>query len=157
MKHFIFSVLLLGLLLCSFGCNKNPHGVTMVTGIVTLDDQPLDQATVIFHPPEGNQAASGRTDAEGKFAVTTGSSEAGTGAQPGHYQVAIAKMGLSPEGERLEAEAMRTGRVFNSVNYTISLIPKIYGNPATSGFEATVEKGKKNHFIFKLEGSAPNQ
>jgi len=124
----------------------------MVTGIVTLDGEPLDQATVVFHPPEGNQSASGRTDAQGKFTITTGSSEAGTGAQPGHYQISITKRGLSPEGERLEAEAMRIGREFNSANYVISKIPSMYGNPATSGFEATVEKGQKNHFEFKLEG-----
>jgi len=151
MKHFILLLFLSMLFVCSFGCKKNPHGVTMVTGIVTIDDQPLDAATIVFHPPEGNQSASGRTDAQGQFTVTTGSSDGGTGAQPGHYQVSVTKMGLSPLGEQLEAEALREGREFYSIPHTISLIPQKYNNPATSGFEATVEKGQKNHFEFKLE------
>src|SRR5262245_38254316 len=42
-----------------------------VTGTVTLDGKPLAGAQVVFQPKSGGQAASGTTDAQGKFTLTT--------------------------------------------------------------------------------------
>ncbi len=60
------------------------------SGTVTFDGKPVDGATVTFIPTEGKiQPATGRTDAQGKYSLTTFRS--GDGAQPGAYQVTVTK------------------------------------------------------------------
>lgn len=60
-------------LVCVFiaGCSKSkgpPKIVQLpVTGTVTLDGQPLADADIIFLPPEGMGAFSGRTKADGTY------------------------------------------------------------------------------------------
>lgn len=74
-----------GLLLTAMGCGSK---LTVVTGAVTLDDQPLAAATVIFMPKnEAQSPAQGTTDADGHYTLEQ---EAGTeGIQPGEYSVRI--------------------------------------------------------------------
>lgn len=59
-----------------------------VSGIVKLDGQPVQGAVVTFHPEQGSgRVASGTTDSEGRFALTT--LESGDGAFPGDYKVTV--------------------------------------------------------------------
>ncbi|MCH5373930.1 MAG: carboxypeptidase-like regulatory domain-containing protein, partial [Planctomycetes bacterium] len=57
-----------------------------VTGIVTLDGEPLEGAKVIFQPKKG-QPAAGITDGKGRYSLTT--LENHDGAVPGQYRVII--------------------------------------------------------------------
>lgn len=62
--------LLLGMLLCLAGCNKPEHpDVGRVSGVVTLDGQPLAEATIMFQPAEG-RASVATTDSAGKYSMT---------------------------------------------------------------------------------------
>jgi hypothetical protein len=86
-------LLLPALLLAAAGCGGQGRPVK-VEGVVTLDGQPLSGATVTFAPAEGGRPASGRTDADGSFRLTTFRSD--DGALPGEYKVIIV-VGEEPE------------------------------------------------------------
>ena len=94
------AILLIGLALL-IGCSSS-HGTATVSGTVTYKNQPVDGATVIFHPKgEGPTAkpAQGKTDGGGHFTVTTyfGPDEHPTGALPGDYAVTVTKID-EPQG-----------------------------------------------------------
>jgi len=79
--------------LATAGCGGN--GLVTVTGKVTLDGQPLSDATVIFVPVEGANKTTtpgGRTDESGVFYLMT--REPNDGAMPGEYNVTITKKEL---------------------------------------------------------------
>lgn len=97
----------LGLLVCTLamaGCGGSsaPEGLINVYGNVTLDGEPLPNATVIFTPVEGGRPAAGVTDSGGDYELEY---SAGTeGALPGKYQVSIstATTETNDEGEDVE-------------------------------------------------------
>jgi len=81
------------LLLAGSGCGSGVAKLYKVSGKVTLDGQPVSEATVEFEPidPAGGQKpASGRTGSDGTFSLTTNTS--GDGAVAGKYKVAIKKI-----------------------------------------------------------------
>jgi hypothetical protein len=60
-----FWLLLLGLL--SDGCRKSGPELAPVSGHVTLNGKPLENADVVFQPDNGKSPSLGRTDAEGHY------------------------------------------------------------------------------------------
>ena len=79
-------VLILGLAGACAGCG----GLPAVRGVVTLDNDPVANAVVIFHPQfENGKQASARTDDRGRFDLNT--YEVGKGAAPGEYKVTVFK------------------------------------------------------------------
>ncbi|MAT68002.1 MAG: hypothetical protein CMJ58_00600 [Planctomycetaceae bacterium] len=70
-------------------------------GTVTMDGQPLVNATVSFDRGEGpieQRLYSGKTDAQGRYAAgPTWSS--GTGVEPGSYKVMITSVELPPDAD----------------------------------------------------------
>ena len=78
--------------LTAAGCSSNPAvypEVADVVGVVTLDGQPLEGATVTF-APEAGRASSGVTDSTGRYSLNyTGSIR---GAMLGAHRVMIKKM-----------------------------------------------------------------
>lgn len=123
--------LLLSVLLA--GCGSGGPELTPVSGTVTLDGKPLAEAGVLFTPQEGGRPASGSTDAEGRFTLTTKTS--GDGAMLGMNQVAVSKVvfAQSPaaDGAPNPSAAMRPQ----------SLIPVRYGDVKTSGLTVEVKPG----------------
>src|SRR5690349_16946793 len=88
----VHSGLLGCLTLLSLGCGSN---LVPAEGTVTLDGQPLANASVGFVPDEeGLQTASGTTDKNGRFRLMIGDRKAG--ALPGKYKVLVSKF-LVPE------------------------------------------------------------
>ena len=85
--------LLLGMLA---GCSGG-HGTASVNGAVLYKNQPVDGATVIFHP-QGDAAiqkpAQGKSESSGRFSVTTyfGPDNQAAGALPGDYKVTVTKI-----------------------------------------------------------------
>jgi hypothetical protein len=82
--------LLWGLLLAASagvaGCSRG--GPVKVNGTITLDGKPLPGATVTFLPSrEGGRSASGLTEADGSFNLTT--FKPGDGALPGEYKITV--------------------------------------------------------------------
>jgi uncharacterized protein (TIGR03067 family) len=70
--------------------DKNDKALVPVEGRVTLDGKPLANATVVFVPVDkGGQRATGTTDQDGKYKLTTLGKKAGV--RPGRYKVVISK------------------------------------------------------------------
>ena len=60
-----FWLLLLGLV--SDGCRKSGPELAPVSGRVTLNGKPLENADVVFQPDNGKSPAIARTDADGRY------------------------------------------------------------------------------------------
>ncbi len=127
-------LLLLALLLCwwSFG----PHsGGSVVTGQVTLNNEPLTGAQVIFLGEEENNQGNllAVTDEEGYYRLL---GQAGV-IPPGKYKVVVTKMALKdgtrPEGRTLE-QARRQGLLQN-------VLPKAYEDRATTPLDVNIGAG----------------
>lgn len=74
-------------MLLAAGCGGEGKTIK-VAGVVTLDGKPLSGATVTFIPVGEGRAASGMTDADGNFRLTTFRTE--DGALAGEYKVTVA-------------------------------------------------------------------
>jgi len=73
-------------LMAAAGCGGKDKPVK-VSGVVTLDGAPLADAKVTYINTSGGRSAWGLTDSEGKFALTTITSN--DGALPGEYKVTV--------------------------------------------------------------------
>ncbi len=146
-------VLCLLLLLASsgwIGCG-GPTGLAetvVATGTVTYHGQPVGDATVVFAPEGPGRAATGRTDAKGRFQLTT--LVPGDGALCGKYRVTVFKTdvagGMSEE-ESL-AYVQKHGRPPTVT--TKEMLPVKYKTAETSGLSAEVVTGGRNDFSFDL-------
>ena len=103
-----------------------------VQGQVTLDGEPVANATIVFKPVDvakfkWREQPQAKSDAEGRFTVFT--YEANDGAPAGDYRVGIAILAAAEEEGsdqvRREKAAVK--------------IPARYGDAATSGLAAKVE------------------
>ena len=93
------------LLVSLSGCGKGPER-PLVTGLVTLDDKPLTEATIHFFPapagPEATTAAFGAvTDAEGRYKTI---------AAPGSYRIVVLKWARK-DGQPLDPSADDPGQL----------------------------------------------
>ncbi len=126
---------LLMLLLMGCGGESKPSTVP-VTGLVTLNGEPVAEASVTFYPQEG-RSASGVTDSSGIFTLTT--FEAGDGAIAGKHRVSIGKQSNVPAGNTPEELAKIKEE-----------IPSKYNNAETSGLTADVVAGQDAPIDFNL-------
>ncbi len=117
-----------------------------VSGTVTQGGTSVTGATVRFEPADGSKGATGRTDDQGEYTLSTFA--AGDGALAGDYRVTVVKM----EGEGAQAVSE------DDPNYTgeekdvemKNVLPEKYSNVETSELTATVTEGT-NTFDFPLE------
>lgn len=109
-----------------------------VSGVVTLDDQPVADAGVLFCPAETGTPAGGTTDANGRFRLATINTP---GVLPGEYRVTVAKKEVSgmiglgiigPQGMQVKW-----------------IVPEKYGKLETSGLRAVVGRDH-TEFSFAL-------
>ena len=134
------------------GCNSGPrHPPTYpVSGTVMQEGKPLAGATVVFVPAEGavgQEAATGVTDAEGRFKLTTYSAD--DGANAGDYQIKVSKFdGKAPTKEEQESyisyeeeQKMQFAADEKPTPPSKNLLKAKYANEATSGFTFSVKKG----------------
>jgi hypothetical protein len=138
-KHLSFAIALV----CLLGCSSS-HGTATVSGTVLYKDQPVDGATVIFHPKgEGPSAkpAQGKTDSGGHFTLTTyfSPAEQPAGALPGEYAVTVTKID-EPQGAY---DPHKDPPLKNHV-------PAKYSTPQQSPLSASIKPGT-NRPEFKLE------
>lgn len=135
-----YSLLLLPLITfliagCGGGPDDAPKTVE-VTGIVTMQGNPVADASVVFIPKSGPSAV-GSTDATGKYSLKTGKA---IGAIPGSHLVTITSGGEIPMPGTEEAKA----------DQAKPLIPPSYGDPKKSGLSAEVQDSGANVIDFKL-------
>jgi hypothetical protein len=127
------------------GCSgvKSGPATVEVTGTVTINGSPVDEAIVLFTPEigasDGRLASQATTDSEGRFKLTThvGGGKFKSGIVPGKYEVAITK--LDPAA------------VKNPFSPPKNLLPPKYADPKTSQLKAQVAAGQTNHFQFPLK------
>lgn len=136
------------ILLAGCGGTAGVDGVVPVTGAVEYQGQAVQGATVVFHPNDQGRAASGITDAQGRFELTT--LTAGDGALPGTYQVTVTKTevvggGTGEEEPGSSALAPGAGPTVNS------LLPEKYNRLETSGLSAEVVASGKNDVVLRLD------
>jgi hypothetical protein len=101
---------------------------------VLLGGTPVADARVVFSPVGHENAAAGKTDAAGRFRLTT--FDADDGAAAGEYQVMVMKFTV------IEHEG-------GGVTETHDL-PEKYRDPAASGLKATVPEGGVKDLKFEL-------
>ena len=137
------------------GCGRRGPAVEMVEGVVLLDGDPVEGATICFSPAESGGKgeaglpAAGRTGAGGTFRLNAiGGARSGAGTKVGEYVVTVMKQESDPLPEP-DPNAPPT-----IVEIRVrELLPKAYRLPATSPLKATVKKGM-NTYRFELSSSA---
>jgi len=140
-----------GLLLGIAGCSSGPPGPPLapVTGTVTLDDKPLSGAMILLVPTgeTRGQGGTARTDAAGKFTVTTPDGKY-KGTVAGTYQVVINKY-VNADGTdfvpNAEVSPMDAGFV--------EVLPPNYSDQSQTELKATVPEGGGT-LEFKLTSGA---
>lgn len=116
--------------------------VHRASGIVTLDGAPLAGATVTFRRGEDSPAAAGRTDAEGRFQLSTfGDAD---GAVAGPHQATVTKY------SDVEKPAGYDPETSPPLPEPKLLTPPKYQSFETSGLSATVSPDGPNEFEFTL-------
>ncbi len=138
MRNIFYATVVL-CVLALVGCKRSSLDTEFVTGTVTLDGVPIEKVRVGFNPKDGGIPSFGRTDASGKYVITSmqGGGK-GKGAVAGEYQVTFSK----PEPVLVDEKAGRYE--------TKHLLHLVYLDPKQTPFEATVVKGK-NEFDFDLK------
>lgn len=162
------SMLAVCLSIVAVGCSRTGPMVEFVEGTVRLDGQPLEGADVGFSPVTGGLVAYGRTNSAGAFRLTTaqGGKKFG-GAPAGEYAVTVIKWrnrldDLGPNPDPSDADA--AGKWQAEAERLMSLpadyiVPKAYGDKATSPLRATVKKGRNTgpDFMFELSSDFKGQ
>lgn len=163
MRQWTYLFVLVGLsVLIGCGRQAGVEGVIKVTGTVTYQGKPVDGASVMFSPTGATgRAASGRTDASGRFELTT--LNANDGALAGSYKVAISKIEdldpahhitaeemakLAAEGKSVPIASMKTVQKGGGLKHQV---PEMFEKADTSGLTAEVTAGGKNDFQFNLK------
>ena len=148
------------------GCSRGrQHPPThAVTGLVTVDGQPVKDAIVSFLPANGQYPANGTTDASGRYELT--SFTRGDGAMEGSFRVTIVKYekegedkpAVSAEEPAAEAESEETGNEdYVPAGMVVSqydtgpknLLPKQYADQQETPLTAAV-RSEENLIDFNL-------
>jgi hypothetical protein len=118
------------------GCGQSP--TVKVTGAVSVKGQPAEGVQVTFLPANG-RPASGVTDSQGKFELSTFTQN--DGAMPGEHTVTLGE--YYPPGK---PPPMPRGN-----EPLPSRFPPSYSDTVNSPLKATVERGGKNDFQFDVK------
>jgi len=148
MQKYFSILLLIPFFVVTSGCSDGKLKTYPVSGIVTLNGEPVPEATIVFAPvKEGvGDAATGRTNDKGEYKLQTANGRVDGGTTPGEYGVVIKKdvfVGtgkVTTDSSGLSSEEMRS----------VSQLPAKYGSYSSPMFKETVE-AKKNVFNFNLE------
>ena len=129
-------------LLVSNGCDD---GLVEIRGVVTLDGEPLQAATVTFADPRGKgRPAGGFTDENGQFLLTSFRPQ--DGVPPGDYRVTVTKVADGEDFQTNSAsirnklrEAYAASRPTSPYYPNVkNVLPWIYGDPQQTPFRCVV-------------------
>ncbi len=79
------------------GCGQSGPEILPVTGVVTLDGKPLDQARVVFVPDKGRPAV-GLTDSSGQYKLQFNETKWGALSGPHKVQITTERQASGGEG-----------------------------------------------------------
>ncbi len=86
------------------GCGSRDMKVAPVSGTVTLDGNPLEQASVLFQPAGGGRPSFGVTDEDGRYTLNYNMHEGG--AEVGECTVSIStRLQAGGDGENYEDDS----------------------------------------------------
>ena len=117
--------------------------VFKVSGIVLLDGQPCADAVVTFFSDSNPISATGRTNAEGKFQLTT--YKDADGAVEGGQKITVVKREFVEEKTKYDSANERSVAMIPK-----ELLPKKYMTPTTSGIALSVATSGTNDFKVEL-------
>lgn len=120
------------------GCSRPTLKTAQVKGRVTVGNRPLQDIQITFIPNEG-RPATGITDADGNFSLSTLSSN--DGAVPGKHLVRFSFSATADEGDSSAPPPESVPLPFHAK----------YASKRTSGITAEVLEGKLNEFTWDLE------
>jgi hypothetical protein len=161
---------LLGMLLVipltfSAGCgNSGVPNPVPVTGKILYKGQPVEDARVTFHwtGGPGGRSATGKTDAQGNFQLTTAATN--DGAVPGDYIITVKKLdpGAAQADTKVDPGAGTYGADYGAMMSAAATgsgskapqstgIPPKYGNPGESDIQRSVVAGQSNDFTIDLD------
>ena len=124
------------LLLCFCGCPSSNGNIGWVEGVVTLDGEPVQGASVRFYPASGERGSSGKTDKNGYYQLRYTRSQ--QGAIIGEHKVTLSTEVIADNyGTETAAPAQA------------ETIPKKYLDRKKTDLTATVESGS-NTIDFEL-------
>lgn len=143
---------------CGGGGAEGGVAVYEASGTVTLFGNPLEGASVAFAPTaKGQPTAMGKTDAEGKFVLSTYGYE--DGAAEGTYKIVISKSApLQPQSgggdgeghEAAEGDAS-AAHAAGSEESAPNMVPQQYTSSKTTTLQEVVTKDGENVFNLVLE------
>ncbi|RCS48305.1 carboxypeptidase regulatory-like domain-containing protein [Bremerella cremea] len=96
------AILALGILPIAAGCSQPPVNLGYVSGVITVDGEPLDKATISFRPKEGGRPSFGLTDSNGYYTVYHTSKF--QGAELGEHEI---KIDLMPDSSYYAKETLK--------------------------------------------------
>jgi len=133
------------------GCGGGGPKLCPVTGTVTYRNAPVEGAVVSFRCEAANKMATGTTDAQGRFELTT--YQGGKGAVAGKHKVTVTKMSAPSGGtgplsmeDAMKAGMKKQGPSAEPKN----LLPPKYADAARPLLEYTVSPGGANDFKIEL-------
>lgn len=137
------------------GCGPSGPAVEMVEGVVLLDGEPVEGATIFFSPAptdgkaQGGLPGAGRTGPEGGFQLNAVSgAKSGAGTKIGEYVVTVIKQ----ESDAAPAPDPNAPPIPPGDIKVRDLLPTIYKLGSTSPLRATVKQGR-NSYRFELSSS----
>lgn len=163
-EFFSFSALLSVVVLAAGCSDGSPYKPVPVSGQVLYQGKPVSDAVVTFlwTSDSPGRSASGKTDAEGNFQLTTIRNN--DGAVPGDYAVTIAKTdaGGASFDVSVDAETGTYGDDYGAMmeaaasgkgmdKFVANSLPEKYSSAATSDIKRSVVEGLENEFVIELE------
>lgn len=130
------------------GCGGGGPELHPVSGTVSYRGEMVQGATVTFRCEEANTIATGTTDAQGRFELST--YQAGQGAVAGKHTVTVTKASVAAEPGSASVsmeDAMKQAPAKPSPG---NVLPTRYADPARPQLEYTVSPGEKNEFAIEL-------
>jgi len=128
---------LLVALVCVLGCSQQYPATSPVTGVLTVDGVPYPNVVITYASKTGNPSAIGKTDAEGKYTLT--SFKPKDGAMPGECVVLLIPDDLQiGEGSQSLKELAIAQK---------SKIHFRYFEKDTSDLTVRVDPGQNNHVL----------
>jgi hypothetical protein len=149
------SVLVCALLVCVMGCDGAPK-LYPVSGTITYKGKPVEGATVVLVPNENEadeavQVGTAKTDASGKYTITTGGKP---GAMGGKYLVTVSKTAKNPAMASMPAnptpEDMRK-MAEKRLPPPKSELPSKYSIPQSNLLPITIPNSDPKVFDFDLK------
>ncbi|WP_437190920.1 carboxypeptidase-like regulatory domain-containing protein [Planctomicrobium sp. SH527] len=122
---------------------KQRPSVYPVTGVVTLNGEKLEGAVVTFRPKNGTDAATGKTDSDGRFRLTTFDSNDGATAGEFTVTVSLYEEVIPPEGYNADTSPPLPAPKL--------LTPPKYADFSKSGLVFSVSDNGKNDFVIQLQ------